>query len=263
MKLLSILLLVCIPTCICAQDKVSTEEVKYDDNHTIQVYKASYVDSLKHFQPKRCASKSKLATLVPQGFSYEGILLENDFDGDGREDCMLSVLATRPEYYYKDDDGKPHDCNRNGYILAMNRVDHYEVTSFNYECFLPGESICFEDISYPFWLDGVSFWKGVLTLHFFGALGSGMRTEDYELRYENGDFILLKHISGSMLGENGVTSYSQSYDFENGNLHISNLDNYDGVRWGDADVKPMYKEENKNIPKTRQIKLSEIVELPN
>ena len=233
------------------QGREDMEKVNLPLNNEMNLYPESYKDSLEQQPIKWCDSISQFPSLVSEGYAYLGILLEDDFDGDGQKDYLLSVQATCPEklheYGFADETDRMYDCNFRGYVLVMSHKDRYKVTSSNYTCFLPEEIHCIDDLTYPMWLDDVSFSNGVLELHFFGALGgSGIRTKDYEFQYVDGDFVLIGLREEYFAGEDGETVYLESCNLKEGKLYVKR----EGSVREEAFISP------------RQIKLSEIVALP-
>lgn len=132
------------------------------------------------------------------GFIPEGYILFEEISGDLNkddvDDIVLIIKGTDEDNIIVDEYRGELDRNRRGIIVLLNRGDHYEAVSENYDCF-PSEN---EDGGVYFAPDlYVHIEKGNLYIHYaHGRYGYWK----YTFRYQNSDFELIGYDSSESNG---------------------------------------------------------------
>ena len=79
-------------------------------------------------------TKQELTNFVPKGFVISE-KITGDLNKDGLTDCVLIIKGTDKKKIIKDEDSEEVDLNRRGIIILLNKNNHYELTTKNYNCF--------------------------------------------------------------------------------------------------------------------------------
>ena len=132
--------------------------------------------------------EKELSNIVPKGFMISE-RINGDLNKDGAADCVLIIKGTDKRKIIKDENSEKVDLNRRGIIILLNKNNHYELATKNYDCF----SSANEDGGVYFAPElSIDINKGNLLIH-FGHGRYGYRS--YSFRFQNSDFELIGYDS--------------------------------------------------------------------
>jgi hypothetical protein len=117
-----------------------------------------------------------------------------DLNKDGLADCAIIIKGTNKKNIIKDQISGELDRNRRGLIILLNKIDHYEVVTKNYDCFSSGN----EDGGVYFAPElSIEIDKGNLYIHYSHGRYGYWR---YTFRLQNSDFELIGYDSSDNRG---------------------------------------------------------------
>jgi hypothetical protein len=187
----------------------------------------------------------ELSNFVPKGFMISE-RINGDLNKDGVVDCILIINGTDKRKIKKDENSEKVDLNRRGIIILLNKNNHYELATKNYDCF----SSANEDGGVYFAPElSIDINKGNLLIH-FGHGRYGYRS--YSFRFQNSDFELIGYDSSD---DNGpIVNRETSVNFLTKKKRIKENINQHAVEEGDE----VFKDTWEKIQIVKLVKLSDI-----
>ena len=248
-----------------SQVSSKTETVKFCDVLEFELISADSLNCLKKTQPKFCSSIDEFPKLAPQGYVYDGIICDHDFDNNGLTDYLLFIRATKRENFELEDfwQGVERDTlidrNPRGYLLVMNRKERFEVTSFNYECFPSANES--GGVYFPPELDisPINFTdngKGVEVSYWHGRYGNW----GYKFKYIDGDFVLTKYYNNESMSWITEITRTIIINFESSEIEISELKNAEECA-DNGEIEPIYETKTDKINYKATIKMSQMTDI--
>jgi len=189
--------------------------------------------------------EKELSNIVPKGFIISE-RINGDLNKDGAADCVLIIKGTDKTKIIKDENSEKVDLNRRGIIILLNKNNHYELATKNYDCF----SSANEDGGVYFAPElSIDINKGNLLIH-FGHGRYGYRS--YSFRFQNSDFELIGYDSSD---DNGpIVNREMSVNFLTKKKRIKENINQHAVEEGDE----VFKDTWEKIQIVKLVKLSDI-----
>jgi len=189
--------------------------------------------------------EKELSNIVPKGFMISE-RINGDLNKDGAADCVLIIKGTDKTKIIKDENSEKVDLNRRGIIILLNKNNHYELATKNYDCF----SSANEDGGVYFAPElSIDINKGNLLIH-FGHGRYGYRS--YSFRFQNSDFELIGYDSSD---DNGpIVNREMSVNFLTKKKRIKENINQHAVEEGDE----VFKDTWEKIQIVKLVKLSDI-----
>jgi len=189
--------------------------------------------------------EKELSNIVPKGFIISE-RINGDLNKDGAADCVLIIKGTDKTKIIKDENSEKVDLNRRGIIILLNKNNHYELATKNYDCF----SSANEDGGVYFAPElSIDINKGNLLIH-FGHGRYGYRS--YSFRFQNSDFELIGYDSSDDSGP--IVNREMSVNFLTKKKRIKENINQHAVEEGDE----VFKDTWEKIQIVKLVKLSDI-----
>jgi len=189
--------------------------------------------------------EKELSNIVPKGFIISE-RINGDLNKDGAADCVLIIKGTDKTKIIKDENSEKVDLNRRGIIILLNKNNHYELATKNYDCF----SSANEDGGVYFAPElSIDINKGNLLIH-FGHGRYGYRS--YSFRFQNSDFELIGFDSSDDSGP--IVNRETSVNFLTKKKRIKENINQNAAEEGDE----VFKDTWEKIQVDKLVKLSEI-----
>jgi len=190
-------------------------------------------------------TKQELTNFVPKGFVISE-KITGDLNKDGLTDCVLIIKGTDKKKIIKDEDSEEVDLNRRGIIILLNKNNHYELTTKNYNCF----SSANEDGGVYFAPElSIDIIKGNLSIHYGQGRYGFCR---YTFRLHDSDFELIGYDSSDDSGP--VVNREISINFLTKKKQIKENTNENATEEGEE----VFKEAWEKVQIDKLIKLSDI-----
>lgn len=200
-----------------------------------------------------CKDTAQFATLVKAPLNYIGIWSTCDVNEDGKTDYLIGVKGTDKECFEEDMRGEMVDRNRRGFILVINKGDHFETDIYNLNCFLSENE------------DGGVYYAPELTV---GADGKKLNVEyshgryglwSYKFNYTNGNYELAECYRDESHGP--VTETESQLDISSNTLKIKHL-NGDWTAYGeDGPSDSDYTSNTYKVKQLRKVLITDITTL--
>ncbi|MBO7593424.1 MAG: hypothetical protein J6T12_00480 [Salinivirgaceae bacterium] len=239
--------------------------MKFGDVLEFELISADSLNCLKKTQPKFCSSIDEFPKLAPQGYVYDGIICDHDFDNNGLTDYLLFIRATKRENFELENfwRGVERDTlidrNPRGYLLAMNRGERFEVTSFNYECFPSANESGGVYFPPELEISPINFSdneKGLDVSYSHGRYGYWV----YSFKYNNGEFILTMFYRDESMSWIAESLRKTTINFETGEVNISELKNAEECA-DNGEIEPIYETKTDKINYKATIKMSQMTDI--
>jgi len=190
-------------------------------------------------------TKQELTNFVPKGFVISE-KITGDLNKDGLTDCVIIIKGTDKKKIIKDEDSEEVDLNRRGIIILLNKNNHYELTTKNYNCF----SSANEDGGVYFAPElSIDIIKGNLSIHYGQGRYGFCR---YTFRLHDSDFELIGYDSSDDSGP--VVNREISINFLTKKKQIKENTNENATEEGEE----VFKEAWEKVQIDKLIKLSDI-----
>ncbi len=192
-------------------------------------------------------TKQELTKFVPKGFVISE-KITGDLNKDGLIDCVLIIKGTDKKKIVKDENSEEVDRNRRGIIILLNKKNHFELTTKNYNCF----SSANEDggVYLAPELD-IEIIKGILCINYGHGRYGFCR---YTFRLQNSDFELIGYDSSDNSGP--VVNRETSINFLSKKKKIKENTNQNASEEGEEVFKVTWAK----VQLDKLIKLSEIID---
>lgn len=209
----------------------------------------STADTKAELKRTTCSKVEEFSSLLPEPYVVDEYWEARDFDGDGKKDYMVAIRDTDRAKFEEIEDFDTLvvvDRNPRGYLLMMNKGNHFEATAYNFTCF-PSENedggVYFAPELYIYYDDE----SRILVVDYnhgrYGGWG-------YRFRYKDGDFVLIGSSKGESMSYITEILYSEDIDYEKGVAKYRRLVNeQEFMDWeeGDEYPEPKYEECERKI----------------
>lgn len=192
-------------------------------------------------------TKQELSKFVPRGFVISE-KITGDLNRDGLTDCVLLIKGTDKKKIVMNENSEKVDRNRRGIIILLNKNNHFELTTKNYNCFSSDN----EDggVYFAPELD-IEIIKGNLSINYGHGRYGFCR---YTFRLQNSDFELIGYDSSDNSGP--VVNRETSINFLSKKKKVRENTNQNASEEGDE----VFMETWTKVQADKLIKLSEIID---